>query len=420
MEKLKCGPIVDLRGDDMARVVWDLVREKLILPYVDMDLKAFDLSIENRNQTNDLVTLEATEALKLYNVGVKCATITAEKDVLEMYHLKRMWKSPNSAIRNALGGALFREPIVCRNIPPLVKQWRKPIIIARHAYGDQYKGKDFVVPGPGVLEIRYTPVTGSPYHIKVHEFEDTLGVAAAMFNTDKSITEFAYSCFQFALQRNYPLYLSTKETIMKKYDGRFKDIFERLYDKKYKPRFLEKNIYFQHRLMDDMVARAMRMEGGFVWACKNYDGDVQADFVAQGFGSLGLMTSVLICPDGKTLVTEAAHGTVTKHYRRHKAGLETSTNSLSSVYSWTKGLAHRGKLDDNSKLIAFARALERVCMETVESGYMTKDLALCVKGFGNVERPDYLNTFEFVDKLAEQMDIRYRELFHEDAAGASG
>ncbi|XP_064472740.1 isocitrate dehydrogenase [NADP] cytoplasmic-like [Ornithodoros turicata] len=414
MEKLKCGPIVELRGDDMARVVWDLVREKVVLPFVNVDLKAFDLSIENRNQTNDIVTLEATDALRIYNVGVKCATITAEKDVLEMYHLKRMFKSPNAAIRNCLGGAIFREPIVCKNVPPLVKQWRKPIIIARHAFGDQYNCRDFVVPGPGSLEIRYTPVTGSPYHINVCEFDDTLGVAAAMYNTDRSITEFAYSCFQYALQRSYPLYLSTKETILKKYDGRFKDIFERLYEKKYKPRFAEKSIYFQHRLMDDMVARSLRMEGGFVWACKNYDGDIQADFIAQGFGSLGLMTSVLICPDGKTLVSEGAHGTVTKHYRRHKAGLETSTNSMSSVYAWTRGLTHRGKLDGQHKLVAFAKALERVCVETVEAGFMTKDLALCVKGFGNVERKDYLNTFEFVDKLSERMHAKYKEMFTEE------
>lgn len=414
MDKLPCGPVVELRGDDMARVVWELVREKLILPYVDADIKAFDLSIENRNVSDDKVTLDATRALKIYNVGVKCATITAEKDVLGMYHLKRMWQSPNAAIRNSLGGALFREPIICRNIPPLIKRWQKPIIIARHAFGDQYSGKDFVVPGPGSLEIRYTPVLGSPYHIKVCDFDDTLGVAACMYNTDKSITEFAFSCFQFALQRNYPLYLSTKETILKKYDGRFKDIFERLYEKKYKRRFLEKKITFQHRLMDDMVARSLRMEGGFVWACKNYDGDIQADFVAQGFGSLGLMTSILVCPDGKTLISEAAHGTVTKHYKRHKAGLETSTNSLSSVYAWTKGLAHRGKLDGNAKLIAFARTLEGVCLETVESGYMTKDLALCVKGFGGVERADYLNTFEFVDKLRENLDPKFKQMFMEE------
>ncbi|KAH6938487.1 hypothetical protein HPB50_010006 [Hyalomma asiaticum] len=414
MEKLKCGPVVEMRGDDMARVVWDLVRERLIQPYVDADLQVFDLSIEHRNQTNDMVTLEAAEALKTHNVGVKCATITAEKDVLEKYHLKRMWMSPNAAIRNALGGAVFREPIVCRNIPPLVKQWRKPIIIARHAFGDQYNGKDFVVPGPGTLQIKYSPTIGAPYNVDIYDFDDTLGVAAAMCNTDRSITEFAYCCFQFALQRGYPLYLSTKETIMKKYDGRFKGIFELLYQKKYKSRFMEKGIFFQHRLMDDMVARSLRMEGGFVWACKNYDGDIQSDFIAQGFGSLGLMTSVLICPDNKTTMTEAAHGTVTKHYRRHTAGLETSTNSLSSVYTWTKGLAHRGKLDGNAKLIAFARCLERVCLDTVESGFMTKDLASCVKGFGKVDRRDYLNTFEFVDKLAEQMDIRFKELFTEE------
>ncbi|XP_077523945.1 isocitrate dehydrogenase [NADP] cytoplasmic-like [Amblyomma americanum] len=415
MERLKCGPIVEMPGDDMSRVIWDLVRDKLILPYVDIDLKVFDLSIANRNETDNMVTLQARDALKRYNCGVKCATITAERDVLEMYQLKHMWQSPNSVIRNSLGGALFREPIICANVPPLVKQWRKPIVVARHAFGDQHIGRDFVVPGPGTLEVSFTPTIGSPYHLQVYEFQDTPGVAAAMCNTDKSITEFAYCCFQFAQRRNLPLYLSTKETILKKYDGRFKDIFERLYQKKYRPRFKEQGIFFQHRLTDDMVARSLRMEGGFVWACKNYDGDIQSDFVAQGFGSLGLMTSVLRCPDSKTLVADIAHGTVTKHYRRHKAGLETSTNSMATIYTWTKGIRHRGKLDDNPKLSLFATTLETAALDLVEAGYMTKDLALCVKGFGNVQRKDYLNTFEFIDKVADQMNTKYKQLFLEEA-----
>ncbi|XP_037275649.2 isocitrate dehydrogenase [NADP] cytoplasmic [Rhipicephalus microplus] len=415
MERIKCGPIVEMQGDDMSRVIWDLVRDKLITPFLDIDLKVFDLSIANRNETDNMVTLQARDALRRYNCGVKCATITAERDVLEMYHLKRMWKSPNSVIRNSLGGALFREPIICKNVPPLIKQWRKPIVIARHAFGDMYIGKDFVAPGPGSLEVCYTPNIGSPYNLHVYDFVDTQGVVAAMCNTDKSITEFAYSCFQFALRRNLPLYLSTKETILKKYDGRFKDIFERLYQKKYKPRFKETGIFFQHRLTDDMVARSLRMEGGFVWACKNYDGDIQSDFVAQGFGSLGLMTSVLICPDGKTLIADVAHGTVTKHFRRYKAGLETSTNSMATIYTWTKGIRHRGKLDNNPKLEAFARALEAATLGLVESGCMTKDLALCVKGFGKVQRQDYLNTFEFIDKVADEMTAKYKQLFEEES-----
>ncbi|XP_065298288.1 isocitrate dehydrogenase [NADP] cytoplasmic-like isoform X2 [Dermacentor albipictus] len=414
MDRIKCGPIVEMPGDDMARIIWDLVRDKLIVPFLDIDLKVYDLSIANRNETDNTVTLQALDALGRYNCGVKCATITAERDVLEMYHLKRMWKSPNSLIRNSLGGALFREPIICANVPPLIKQWRKPIIIARHAFGDENIGKDFVVPGPGSLEVRFTPTIGSPYRVHVFDFNDTHGVVAAMCNTDKSITEFAYSCFQHALSRNLPLYLSTKETILKKYDGRFKEIFERLYQKKYEPSFKDAGIFFQHRLTDDMVARSLRMEGGFVWACKNYDGDIQSGFVAQGFGSLGLMTSVLICPDGKTLIADVAHGTVTKHFRRHEAGLETSTNSMATIYTWTKGIRHRGMLDGSAKLEAFARTLESATLELVESGYMTKDLALCVKGFGNVQRQDYLDTFEFIDKVAERMTAKYQQLFAEE------
>ncbi|XP_077536099.1 isocitrate dehydrogenase [NADP] cytoplasmic-like [Haemaphysalis longicornis] len=415
-ERIKCGPIVEMQGDDMSRVIWDLVRDKLVLPFVHADLKTFDLSIRNRNETENLVTLQARDALRTHHVGVKCATITAERDVLEMYQLKCMWKSPNALIRNSLGGALFREPIICANVPPLVKRWRKPIVIARHAFGDQSMGRDFVVPGPGTLEVSFVPDQGSPYSMHVFDFEDTPGVAAAICNTDKSITEFAYTCFQFALRRNFPLYLSTKETILKKYDARFKDIFEHLYTKKYERIFKQQGIFFQHRLMDDMVARSLRMEGGFVWACKNYDGDVQSDFVAQGFGSLGMVTSVLICPDGKTLMADVAHGTVTKHFRRHQAGFETSTNSMATIYTWTKGLHHRGKLDGNSKLVSFAKTLENVALELVESGFMTKDLALCVKGFNNVQRVDYLNTFEFIDKVADNMTTKYKQVFTEEDA----
>lgn len=407
MSKIQCGPVVDILGDEMTRVIWDDIKKKLILPFLDVELHTYDLGIENRDKTNDQVTIDCAHAIQKYNVGIKCATITPDEKRVEEFHLKQMWRSPNGTIRNILGGTVFREAIICKNVPRLVTGWTKPIIIGRHAFGDQYKATDFVVPGPGKLEIKYTPSTGGPpMEFEVYKFESCGGVALAMYNTDKSITDFAHSSFQFALQREYPLYLSTKNTILKKYDGRFKDIFQEIYDKEYKPKFEAKGIWYEHRLIDDMVAQAMKSAGGFVWACKNYDGDVQSDAVAQGYGSLGMMTSVLICPDGKTLEAEAAHGTVTRHYRLHQQGKETSTNSVASIFAWTRGLAHRAKLDGNTALAKFADTLEKVCVDAIEAGFMTKDLAICVKGTMNVERSSYLNTFEFLDKVAEILKER--------------
>lgn len=386
----------------MTRVIWDLIKQKLILPFVDLELHSYDLGIENRDATDDQVTIDAANAIKKYNVGIKCATITPDEKRVEEFNLKNMWKSPNGTIRNILGGTVFREAIICQNIPRLVPGWTKSIVIGRHAYGDQYRATDFVVPGPGKLELKFTPTDGSrAQNFNVFDFTESGGVALAMYNTDKSITEFAHSSFQFALQKEWPLYLSTKNTILKKYDGRFKDIFQEIYEKQYQKAFEEKKIWYEHRLIDDMVAYAMKSEGGFVWACKNYDGDVQSDSVAQGFGSLGMMTSVLVCPDGKTIEAEAAHGTVTRHYRQHQKGNETSTNSIASIFAWTRGLAHRAKLDNNDALKKFSDNLERACIETIESGIMTKDLAICIKGMNSVQRTDYLNTFEFLDKVAE-------------------
>lgn len=402
MGKIKGGPVVEMQGDEMTRVIWDLIKQKLILPFVDLELHSYDLGIENRDATDDQVTIDAANAIKKYNVGIKCATITPDEKRVEEFNLKKMWKSPNGTIRNILGGTVFREAIICHNIPRLVPGWTKSIVIGRHAYGDQYRATDFVVPGPGKLELKFTPTDGSQaQNFNVFDFTESGGVALAMYNTDKSITEFAHSSFQFALQKEWPLYLSTKNTILKKYDGRFKDIFQEIYEKQYQKAFEEKKIWYEHRLIDDMVAYAMKSEGGFVWACKNYDGDVQSDSVAQGFGSLGMMTSVLVCPDGKTIEAEAAHGTVTRHYRQHQKGNETSTNSIASIFAWTRGLAHRAKLDNNDALKKFSDNLERACIETIESGIMTKDLAICIKGMNSVQRSDYLNTFEFLDKVAE-------------------
>lgn len=402
MGKIKGGPVVEMQGDEMTRVIWDLIKQKLILPFVDLELHSYDLGIENRDATDDQVTIDAANAIKKYNVGIKCATITPDEKRVEEFNLKKMWKSPNGTIRNILGGTVFREAIICHNIPRLVPGWTKSIVIGRHAYGDQYRATDFVVPGPGKLELKFTPTDGSQaQNFNVFDFTESGGVALAMYNTDKSITEFAHSSFQFALQKEWPLYLSTKNTILKKYDGRFKDIFQEIYDKQYQKAFEEKKIWYEHRLIDDMVAYAMKSEGGFVWACKNYDGDVQSDSVAQGFGSLGMMTSVLVCPDGKTIEAEAAHGTVTRHFRQHQKGNETSTNSIASIFAWTRGLAHRAKLDNNDALKKFSDNLERACIETIESGIMTKDLAICIKGMNSVQRSDYLNTFEFLDKVAE-------------------
>lgn len=409
MTKIQVGPVVEMQGDEMTRIIWDLIKEKLIFPYCDIDIKFFDLSVQHRDETDDQVTVDCANAMLKYNVGVKCATITPDEARVEEFKLKKMWRSPNGTIRNILGGTVFREPILTKNVPRLVPGWTKPIVIGRHAYGDQYKATDFVVPGDGKLTIKYEPADGSaPQEFEVFNYSGTGGVAMAMYNTDKSIKDFARSSMNYALMKNWPLYLSTKNTILKKYDGRFKDLFQEIYETEgYKAKFEAAGIWYEHRLIDDMVAFALKQPGGFVWACKNYDGDVQSDSVAQGYGSLGLMTSVLICPDGKTVESEAAHGTVTRHYRQHQQGKETSTNPIASIYAWTRGLAHRGKLDDNQPLIDFANNLEAVCVETIEAGFMTKDLALCIKGsIKNVQRSDYLNTFEFLDKLAENLKAK--------------
>lgn len=402
MTKIKAGPVVDILGDEMTRVIWDSIKEKLILPFLDIELHTYDLGIENRDATNDRVTVECAEAIKKYNVGIKCATITPDENRVKEFNLKEMWKSPNGTIRNILGGTVFREPILCKNIPKLVQGWTQPIIIGRHAHGDQYKAVDFVVPGPGKLEITWTGDNGKKISHTVHSFKGS-GIAQAQYNTDESIVAFAHSSFQYALLRSYPLYLSTKNTILKQYDGRFKNIFQEIYNKEYKDKFEAKKLWYEHRLIDDMVAYTMKSEGGFIWACKNYDGDVQSDSVAQGYGSLGLMTSVLICPDGRTVEAEAAHGTVTRHYRQYQQGKETSTNPIASIFAWTKGLLQRAKLDNNQDLKKFAETLESVCINTIESGFMTKDLAICIKGMSNVTRSDYLETFEFMNKLAENL-----------------
>jgi len=404
MGKITCGPVVDILGDEMTRIIWDLIKQKLILPFLEVELHTYDLGIENRDATNDQVTIDCANAIKKFSVGIKCATITPDEKRVEEFNLKKMWKSPNGTIRNILGGTVFREAIICTNIPRLVPGWQKPIVIGRHAHADQYKATDFLVPGPGKLTMTFVPADGGePITHTVNDFPGS-GVALGMYNTDDSIRNFAYASMKYALDRKLPLYMSTKNTILKKYDGRFKDIFQEIYDKEYKSKFEAADIWYEHRLIDDMVAYCMKSEGGFVWACKNYDGDVQSDSVAQGFGSLGMMTSVLICPDGKTVESEAAHGTVTRHYRFHQQGKETSTNPIASIFAWTRGLAHRATLDNNEALARFAKSLEEVCIETIESGFMTKDLAICVKGgMSNITRSDYLNTFEFMDKLTENL-----------------
>jgi len=396
--------VVEMQGDEMTRIIWDVIKEKLILPFVDLDIHLYDLGIESRDATNDQITIDCANAIKKYNVGIKCATITPDEKRVEEFKLKKMWKSPNGTIRNILGGTVFREAIICKNIPRLVPGWIKSIVIGRHAFGDQYRATDFVVPAPGQVTMKYTPKDGSePVEYTIFDFEESGGVAMGMYNTDKSIRDFAHSSFVFALQKGWPLYLSTKNTIMKKYDGRFKDIFQEIYDREYKAKYEAAGIWYEHRLIDDMVAYCMKSEGGFVWACKNYDGDVQSDSVAQGFGSLGMMTSVLICPDGKTVEAEAAHGTVTRHFRFYQQGKETSTNPIASIFAWTRGLAHRAKLDDNADLSKFSQCLEDVCVETIESGIMTKDLAICIKGMSGVKRSDYQETFEFLNTLAENL-----------------
>jgi len=396
-------PVVELDGDEMTRIIWKFIKDKLILPYLDLDIQYFDLGIEHRDQTNDQVTIDAANAIKKTGVGIKCATITPDEARVEEFHLKQMWKSPNGTIRNILDGTVFREPIVIKNIPRLVTNWTAPIIVGRHAFGDQYRATDTVIKGKGKLTMTFTPADGGPPQVfEVYDFKGD-GVALSMYNTDESIRGFAHSCFNMALNKKWPLYLSTKNTILKKYDGRFKDIFEEIYQQEFKQKFLEAKITYEHRLIDDMVASALKWNGNFVWACKNYDGDVQSDTVAQGFGSLGLMTSVLITPDGKTMEAEAAHGTVTRHYRDHQAGKPTSTNPIASIFAWTRGLAFRGKLDGNAALIHFCEQLEQVCIETVESGKMTKDLAVCVRGNSVTAGKDYLNTEDFLDAIDQNL-----------------
>jgi isocitrate dehydrogenase len=403
MSKIKVSnPVVELDGDEMTRIIWKFIKEKLILPYIEVDIKYYDLGIEYRDQTNDQVTIDAANAIREYGVGIKCATITPDEARVKEFNLKQMWKSPNGTIRNILDGTVFREPIVCSNVPRLVPNWTAPICIGRHAFGDQYRATDFVTKGKGKLTIKFEGENGEVIEHEVFNFKGD-GVALAMYNTEESIRGFAYSCFNTALQKKWPLYLSTKNTILKKYDGRFKDIFEEIYQKDFKSKFEEAGIVYEHRLIDDMVASALKWNGNFVWACKNYDGDVQSDTVAQGFGSLGLMTSTLVTPDGKVMEAEAAHGTVTRHYRDHQAGKPTSTNPIASIFAWTRGLEFRGKLDNNQELINFCQTLEKVCIETVESGKMTKDLAVCIHGNKVNHGEHYLYTEEFLDALDQNL-----------------
>ncbi|MBW9062089.1 NADP-dependent isocitrate dehydrogenase [Rhizobium herbae] len=398
MTKIKvANPVVELDGDEMTRIIWQFIKDKLIHPYLDIDLEYYDLGMENRDATDDQVTIDAANAIKKHGVGVKCATITPDEARVEEFKLKKMWKSPNGTIRNILGGVIFREPIICKNVPRLVPGWTKPIIVGRHAFGDQYRATDFKFPGKGKLYMKFVGDDGKEIEHEVYD-APAAGVAMGMYNLDESITEFARASLNYGLQRKVPVYLSTKNTILKVYDGRFKDIFQKVFDEEFADKFKELKIWYEHRLIDDMVASALKWSGGYVWACKNYDGDVQSDIVAQGFGSLGLMTSVLMTPDGKTVEAEAAHGTVTRHYRQHQKGEETSTNSIASIFAWTRGLAHRAKLDDNAELARFADTLEKVCVDTVEAGFMTKDLALLI----GPDQP-WLSTTGFLDKIDENL-----------------
>ena len=399
MSKIKVNyPVVEIDGDEMTRIIWGLIKKKLILPYMEIDLHYYDLGIESRDETKDQITVEAANAIKEHGVGIKCATITPDEERVKEFDLKEMWKSPNGTIRNILGGTVFREPIVCQNIPRLVPGWTQPIIIGRHAFGDQYRATDFIVPGKGRLSIKWVSEDGSEIiEEEVYNFENS-GVAMGMYNHDKSIKDFARACFNYGLEKEWPVYLSTKNTILKKYDGRFKDIFQEVYEKEYAKEYKKLKISYEHRLIDDMVACALKWSGAFIWACKNYDGDVQSDTVAQGFGSLGLMSSVLMTPDGKTVEAEAAHGTVTRHFRLHQKGEETSTNSIASIFAWTKGLSHRAKLDENLELAKFSETLENVCIRTVEKGFMTKDLALLVG-----PQQSWLTTKEFIDEVDKNL-----------------
>ena len=395
-------PLVEIDGDEMTRIIWQFIKDELILPYLDIDLDYYDLGIESRDKTNDKVTTDSAEAIKKYGVGVKCATITPDEERVKEFSLKEMWRSPNGTIRNILGGTVFREPIVCKNVPRLIPGWTDPIVVGRHAFGDQYRATDFKVPGPGKLSIKWTPNDSSlgPIEREVYEFEGS-GVAMAMYNTDESIRDFARSCMNYALMREWPVYLSTKNTILKQYDGRFKDLFQEIYENEFAKQFEELELDYEHRLIDDMVASALKWNGKFVWACKNYDGDVQSDTVAQGFGSLGLMTSVLMTPDGKTIEAEAAHGTVTRHFRMHQEGKQTSTNPVASIFAWTRGLKYRGKLDENNELVSFAEKLEEVCIKTIESGSMTKDLAILMP-----HEQDWHSTEVFLGILQRNFDKR--------------
>ena len=395
-------PLVEIDGDEMTRIIWQFIKDELILPYLDIDLDYYDLGIESRDKTNDKVTTDSAEAIKKYGVGVKCATITPDEERVKEFSLKEMWRSPNGTIRNILGGTVFREPIVCKNVPRLIPGWTDPIVVGRHAFGDQYRATDFKVPGPGKLSIKWIPNDSSlePIEREVYEFEGS-GVAMAMYNTDESIRDFARSCMNYALMREWPVYLSTKNTILKQYDGRFKDLFQEIYENEFAKQFKELELDYEHRLIDDMVASALKWNGKFVWACKNYDGDVQSDTVAQGFGSLGLMTSVLMTPDGKTIEAEAAHGTVTRHFRMHQEGKQTSTNPVASIFAWTRGLKYRGKLDENNELVSFAEKLEEVCIKTIESGSMTKDLAILMP-----HEQDWHSTEVFLGILQRNFDKR--------------
>ena len=399
MTKIKVkNPIVELDGDEMTRIIWGFIKRKLILPYLDINIKYYDLGIKNRDQTSDQITIDSANAIKKFGVGIKCATITPDEKRVKEFKLKKMWRSPNGTIRNILGGTVFREPIICKNIPKLVPSWTNPIVIGRHAFGDQYRATDFQVPGKGKLEMKWTSEDGKEKkEFEVFNFSGP-GVALSMYNLDQSIKDFARACMNYGLNRKWPVYLSTKNTILKKYDGRFKDLFQEVYEKEFKEKFKERKITYEHRLIDDMVACAMKWNGNYVWACKNYDGDVQSDTVAQGFGSLGLMTSILMTPDGKIIESEAAHGTVTKHYQMYQQGKETSTNPIASIFAWTRGLAHRGKLDGNTELINFSNTLEKICISTVENGYMTKDLAILIN-----KNSKFLNTNDFFNVLSDNL-----------------
>ena len=402
MAKIKVkNPVVELDGDEMTRIIWSFIKDKLIKPYLDIDLKYFDLGMESRDKTNDQITIDAANSIKQHGVGIKCATITPDEARVEEFKLKKMWRSPNGTIRNILGGTVFREPIICKNVPKLVPGWTHPIVIGRHAFGDQYRATDFLIPGEGKLEVKWTSKDGKDKkEFEVFNFTGP-GIALSMYNLDDSIKNFARSCMNYGFERKWPVYLSTKNTILKAYDGRFKDLFQEIYEKEFADKFKSASITYEHRLIDDMVACAMKWSGGYVWACKNYDGDVQSDTVAQGFGSLGLMTSVLMTPDGKIVESEAAHGTVTRHFRNHQQGKETSTNPIASIFAWTRGLAHRGKLDGNDELIKFASTLEKVCIETVESGSMTKDLAILID-----KSTKYLTTNQFLEAIDSNLKKR--------------